>query len=841
MKLISCHISGYGNLRNRDIAFGDGLTQICEPNGFGKTTLASFIKAMFYGLPAYRKGGEEDSERARYYPFGRGAFGGSLTFEKDGAVYRIERGFGEKSDKDDYLKVYKNDRECDDFGADVGKKIFGMDRESFERTVFIDSRATEMYATAGMSEKLGGYADATEGKNTFEHAMKRLEDYAKSFKAARGSGGLINSERENIRDLTDRIHNLESEEATLTGKYGRSKELRSEINALTAELTEAGKANAVAEQWNNYDGMLRSIRETEEELARTAAAYPGGIPTNDDIAEARRLKDRLKELSVGRETRRFGEEDARRLAAYSREFGRGVPSEEELAAVDDDISRYSALSAAPAAPAPDERERRLTSRFVNMDAESAERARAAAARCAELDRRIKSAVVSSAPVAAPVKRKTPFLIAAIALGIVALGGIGVCFALLPAGIAMLIAGALGCGTCGIIYGVSGTPRADIPAAAPDAALREEYDAKRNEVYDFLMLLGYTPSGSEAADFALYERDYEEYGRLRARRIELARGDEERKAKLAGAAKRLDDFFAKYGLCEGSYMQRRTRLGADISGYESLRAARERSEESAGKLADEETAVRGRLRALFGKYGLGENTDTDALRRDRTAADERARDIGKMKRRAEEFRTENGLTERPAGGKKDISALESRRSALEREATSVDREIAEIEDRVAALDACRAELADANERLAGYKRGYDVALKARELLGAAEKNLRDRYVAPVREKFGYYASVLEDTFGEKASIDGDFRVKFESDGILRSDMHLSAGQRAVCSLCFRLAMTDNMFAGETPFVIMDDPFVDLDNAHMESAAKAIRLLSRDRQIVYLCCHDSRKAE
>ena len=52
MKLVSCHISGYGSLRDKDIKFDGGLTQICEPNGYGKTTLASFIKAMFYGLPS---------------------------------------------------------------------------------------------------------------------------------------------------------------------------------------------------------------------------------------------------------------------------------------------------------------------------------------------------------------------------------------------------------------------------------------------------------------------------------------------------------------------------------------------------------------------------------------------------------------------------------------------------------------------------------------------------------------------------------------------------------------------------------------------------------------------
>ena len=172
-------------------------------------------------------------------------------------------------------------------------------------------------------------------------------------------------------------------------------------------------------------------------------------------------------------------------------------------------------------------------------------------------------------------------------------------------------------------------------------------------------------------------------------------------------------------------------------------------------------------------------------------------------------------------------------------SGLEREISEIESRVAALDDKRSAREEEKERLDEYKRRYKVLSLAMEYLTEAENNIRDRYVTPIKSSFDEYARVIRETFGGKVNINGDFRIMIEKDGQLRSDYHMSAGQRAVCSLCFRLAMTDNMFAGEKPFFIMDDPFVDLDNAHMESAAKAIRLISRDRQIVYLCCHDSRK--
>ena len=86
MKLLNCHIENFGNMSGRDFDFGENPTVLCEPNGYGKTTLAAFIKAMFYGLPTTR--GKSFDERQRYLPFGGGKFGGNITFSKGGKTYR---------------------------------------------------------------------------------------------------------------------------------------------------------------------------------------------------------------------------------------------------------------------------------------------------------------------------------------------------------------------------------------------------------------------------------------------------------------------------------------------------------------------------------------------------------------------------------------------------------------------------------------------------------------------------------------------------------------------------------------------------------------------------------
>ena len=71
MRLKNCHIENYGKFTKTDFSFEEDITQFCEMNGFGKTTLASFIRAMFYGLPTAKENAKDFNDRKRFYPSGQ--------------------------------------------------------------------------------------------------------------------------------------------------------------------------------------------------------------------------------------------------------------------------------------------------------------------------------------------------------------------------------------------------------------------------------------------------------------------------------------------------------------------------------------------------------------------------------------------------------------------------------------------------------------------------------------------------------------------------------------------------------------------------------------------------
>ena len=109
MRLISCHIENFGKLHNLDIDFDPGESVIYEENGWGKSTLAAFIRVMFYGFENEGKRDETVNERIRYAPWQKGVYGGWVAFQAGGQECRLERTFDLKKSASDTCELYDNE------------------------------------------------------------------------------------------------------------------------------------------------------------------------------------------------------------------------------------------------------------------------------------------------------------------------------------------------------------------------------------------------------------------------------------------------------------------------------------------------------------------------------------------------------------------------------------------------------------------------------------------------------------------------------------------------------------------------------------------------------------
>ena len=82
------------------------------------------------------------------------------------------------------------------------------------------------------------------------------------------------------------------------------------------------------------------------------------------------------------------------------------------------------------------------------------------------------------------------------------------------------------------------------------------------------------------------------------------------------------------------------------------------------------------------------------------------------------------------------------------------------------------------------------------------------------------------------------IRVDEKGEAREIDYFSAGTIDSIMLCMRLALVDALFKQENPFLLLDDPFVNLDDQHTERALAMLREIAKNKQVVYMVCNSSR---
>ena len=204
MKILSLYVENFGTLQQFSLSLTDGKNTLLRPNGWGKSSLAVFIKAMLYGLPTSSRRSLIENERKRYTPWQGGTFGGSMDVEIASRRLHIERTFGAK-ESEDTLSLTDLDTGVElplDANVTLGETWFGVDAAAYERSTYISQRPTdESDGNLSIHAKLNRLADATDDIAGYDHAMGLLEKQRKYYTVSGGRRGAIADDEEALAQL----------------------------------------------------------------------------------------------------------------------------------------------------------------------------------------------------------------------------------------------------------------------------------------------------------------------------------------------------------------------------------------------------------------------------------------------------------------------------------------------------------------------------------------------------------------------------------------------------------------------------------------------------------------
>lgn len=778
MRLISLHVENFGTLKDFTYIFRDGINTVIHENGWGKSTLAAFIRIMFYGFDNETKRSELENERKRFYPWEGGTFGGMIVFEAKEKTYRIERTFDEKKGGTFALIDARTNLRSGDFTENIGEELFGIDAQSFERTVFIGQQDCQTRATSAINAKIGNLADNTADMGQYEEVQARLKKEADSLTPYRKTGAIARlkddiAAREAKTGSRERKMRRRDETA---GRILNLRNLRNDNTNRLKDIREDMKKLSVirdrSEKKSEFDRLKNNLAGAEERLKNARDFFGQREPDEDELREMTAKASELSNLDQIMKDFRLSENEKREEERIYDEYPEGFPEDEE-------VSRLLSLCSESSA-----KRNALVSKKANLrlmrDLKDRERAEAAEK-----------------------NRKSLFL------GLVFLG-----FALVLAALGAVLMSSsrilsyvlIALGLAGAFFGIfklSDRKKVSEGEGADETLSELEEDIQKDT--------GFIEKTDEAVSLflkklSLARPEDGDIGPL----FERVREDKRRSADYSARRERFDD----------AHRQREA-LSKEINAF-LVSCGREESTDPGDALSD----IKDRLREL--------------------KADERA--VIQSREALGEFEAENDtqiLEQEIETPKHTLEELNSRLENLTNENEELldkikqyEEELEDIEEELSDLDENDEALEELKERLDELQYRYGIICDTGEYLERAKNSFSSRYMEPIKEAFDKYYSVLSCDDGKEYELDANLNIKLKDRGVRHDTELLSDGYRDLVGLCRRMAMIEAMYREETPFLILDDPFVNLDNDRVRGGINILKRISENYQIIYFTCHDSR---
>ncbi len=899
MRILSCKIANFGCYSDKTFDFKEGLNPFCLPNGGGKTTLATFIKAMLYSLEKVSK---TSFERNRYKPYSGKACGGSLIFSLDDHTYRLERTFGATPSKDT-LKIYdERNAELTSFqgkpvsalqgeeGKNLGELILGIDQEAFKRCNFISREDLDFVSSESIKMKIGNILIDKESENSYEDTIASIKDddlreKEPTRKNEKAYPYRIKALEKENKQKADSIKEIDGLEQNLGELYNQRKDLKKELEDIEKQQKDYAAIHVLKGKWSTVEAFDSDIKKADQTIEEISSKYGDNIPSKVEIDS---LEENIKEVETCKnlaKTYYLSPADVERLKGLEGK----VPSEddyERLLKSSNKLEENSKKSGT--IPVDRKRYEELKERFAGKPIKKEETLeKEYLSYCILASKGEKESEKKDLPsenvlnqVEEDVRKyqekeedlsrfkssfKEPSILLKILLTVFTLGLYLLVLKnkrknheeTLKEREENLRKVAEELDTFFAKYGkTSGSYALRIEELRDEAAKEEsrskesasekskkakqELEEKRNALFLYFSSFGYSYEDVECS-YQAYKNDLKKYEDLKK---EVARNEESEK-ELAESNEEenstITTLLEKYGLTRKEDLKAQVKTIKDDIEFFKLKNPvllnREKSEESR---QEHEKAITTILRAH--NVAIGE----DVLLQAKTLLED-VENYNKAKEKKTEqierkdtFIKENGLegfVPTDVEGKEE--ELRQKHEEKNAELARLEGEINQNEEEISKKDSLNEEIVKNNEIIKDYKERIRIARFALSLLQKAEEDMEKTYISPIKDSFSTYASKICEKIGANVSMDYDYEIKYEIEGQLRESKNLSDGERTIMMLALRFAIMDAMYKDHDSFIVLDDPFESLDKENLPKAKELLQALSKDWQIIYFTCHESRE--
>lgn len=826
MRIVSCHINNYGVISNKDYDFSNDITCLYELNGTGKTTLASFIKAMLYGLKTSKSKGID--ERKHYYPFNGGIYGGSIIIESDNKTYRIERTFHEKTQTRDKLTIRdENNKIIDLDSPNLGEYLFGIDEEGFSKTIFITSKDIEVSTNTSINSKLNNIVDKNQEEN-YDKVIKKLEDTSKEYKAKRGNGGKINELNDEIIKCEDDISSLEELDSSLSEKYNTLKTYRDRLTSLENNLSKTNEIRVNLSYWERYEELEKKIAEQKKLIDDINHKYPQGLMREDDLYLLKQINQKVNDFKSKLENLEFSEHKIKLYNNYKSKF-----QTFEIEKLNDHYTKTQELN-------------KLKNEYQSGIEKEQEIERSEQKYTPEvrdyLQSQIKKYYDLESELQTSKNKKSSVSTVYIALSIVSLVvllvGVVLLFVHTGVGLALTIIGAVAFGCCLALI---------IKKSRHDQQMKDgdvNYLSTKINQLDIDIHQSFKDLNVDSEDYnislKLLDNKIQE---LADNKNDLTKSNQEIKEKILKLQNELYLYYRQYDLFGEDYLSLNIELNNQYNEYQRLSHDEQELNEKKQSYVNSIDEYQKNIVDICDKYNLQMTGSLEDLIQEVVEDNQEyarlSKDIIENQKKNNEFQKEHQLYEKPdCQSALSLDIINNDISLCNQKIASLENQIDQDEIKTRMIPELKDKLEKLKETKKAYEDKYNLINNTIKYLEDAEDNLKKLYINPIKDKYVEYIKNISSSLSNNVVMNYNYEVMYDTFGSLKEVDYLSEGQKTCLYLALRFSIIENMYTEEKPFVIMDDPFVHLDEKHFNNVQSLLKDLSKYIQIIYFTCHPSR---
>lgn len=276
MKIKEIYIQSFGLLKDRSFRLSEGVNVLVGPNESGKSTLAAFLKYIFYG-----PGQKGSPDRTRYMNARVGGYITCVT-EEDGNLWRIERSTiiesdGNKESTRDTVQIIDTRTGKVLPEKNPGEYFFGVNESIFQSTAFVGQLSAVRPDGTSLSGAVENMLHTADENVDLKRASAKLDQARRELLPKNSTGGKIREKEEEIARL---------EEALTTAREKADRRMETE----TALRTATAKRQEMEEKKNGLE-ELTSAAETISACRKIAAA-------EDTAAKLKSYQEALAVLSA---------------------------------------------------------------------------------------------------------------------------------------------------------------------------------------------------------------------------------------------------------------------------------------------------------------------------------------------------------------------------------------------------------------------------------------------------------------------------------------------------------------------------------------------------------------